>query len=186
MNDTRIPPQNLDAERAVLGAMLVDDSIVPEVTSVLKPEDFYLTNHGQIFTVIKTIADQRTPVDLLTVGEMLRKGNSQIPSADIAAFAGMAIPSHAHRHAEMILEAARKRRLLTVVREAETDLYESTEDSLSIGARLSASITTSTGLATTGFIPAAEVMKQTIKELDRSGEEYISGIPTGLKESMTR
>jgi replicative DNA helicase len=181
MNDTRIPPQNLDAERAVLGAMLVDDSIVPEMTSVLKPKDFYLTNHGQIFTVIKTLADQRIPVDLLTVGETLKKSNSQILSADLAAFADMALPSHVHRHADMILEAARKRRLLTVVREAETDLYESAEDSLSIASRMFASITTSTELAATSFIPVAEVMKQTIKELDRIGEECISGIPTGLK-----
>src|SRR6266702_7005099 len=140
MNDTRIPPQNLDIERAVLGSMLIDESVVAEVLSTLNPPDFYLDSHRQIFAAIKTLSDQKAPIDPLTVADWLKKAGHDVSSGSLLSFNDVALPGHARRHAEVILETARKRKLLAVLREAESSLYESAADSSSIAAQLSQSI----------------------------------------------
>ena len=68
---SRIPPQNLEAEKAVLGAMLFEPTVIPGVSSVLNSEDFYFPSHRLIYETILALCDKGQPVDLLTVGWVL-------------------------------------------------------------------------------------------------------------------
>ena len=70
----RIPPHNLDAERAVLGAVLLEGrEALPRVIEILRVTDFYTEAHRAIFTTMQILFDHGEPVDLITLGEELRR-----------------------------------------------------------------------------------------------------------------
>ena len=69
----RIPPQALDLEEAVLGAMLIDKKGVDEVIDILQMDAFYKESHKKIFEAIYSLFQSSEPVDLLTVSSKLRK-----------------------------------------------------------------------------------------------------------------
>src|SRR3989475_4001199 len=72
----RIPPNNLDAERAVLGAILLEGrETLPRVIEVLRPSDFYTESHRAMYRAMLTLFDRGKPVDLLTLTEELRRGD---------------------------------------------------------------------------------------------------------------
>jgi len=67
----RLPPQSLEAEQSVLGALLIDRDAVVEVAEFLRPEDFYRNHHGSIYAAIIELYERREPVDIVTVAEVL-------------------------------------------------------------------------------------------------------------------
>src|SRR5436189_5356791 len=73
---SRIPPHNLDAERAVLGAVLLEGrEALPRVVEVLRPSDFYTEAHRAIYQAMLTLFDRGAPVDSLTLNEELRRAD---------------------------------------------------------------------------------------------------------------
>ncbi len=75
MSIDRLPPQSIEAEQSVLGALLIDKDAVVEVAEFLRPADFYRSQHGDVFAAILELYDRREPVDIVTVSEALeRKG----------------------------------------------------------------------------------------------------------------
>ncbi len=72
----RIPPQSPEAEKAVLGALMVDRESMMDLSETLKPEDFYYPAHQEIFRIIRKLDQEGAPVDLLTVAEELKKEKS--------------------------------------------------------------------------------------------------------------
>src|SRR5579859_7857300 len=71
----RIPPQNLEAEQAVLGSMLIERPAVEKAGEILKPEDFYRDAHRFIFEAMMALAERDEPVDLITLPEELNSRN---------------------------------------------------------------------------------------------------------------
>ena len=113
--DTRVPPQDAGAEQAVLGAMLIDSAIIPEVT--LQGVDFYRTSHGRIYLAMKELDSKGTPVDLVTLSEHLNT-TGQLEhvggEAYIASLASGAVTSANHvYHAAIVRDKSRRRMVLT-------------------------------------------------------------------------
>lgn len=73
MSDIPIPPQNIDAEQSVLGALLLDKNALYRVADLLSPDKFYSTKHGLIYQAVLDMADSGTPVDMVTMTEHLRE-----------------------------------------------------------------------------------------------------------------
>lgn len=69
----RLPPQNLDAEQAVLGSLMVDRELVPVVSEIVGKADFYAPHHGTLFDIINALYDRGEPVDKVSVAEELRR-----------------------------------------------------------------------------------------------------------------
>jgi len=69
----RIPPQNLEAEMALLGSILVDREIMATVSEIVKPEDFYAHVHESIYQAVHQLYDRGEPLDKITVSEELRR-----------------------------------------------------------------------------------------------------------------
>src|SRR6187455_1055385 len=69
----KLPPQAVDLEEAVLGALMLDKDAVANVIDVLHPECFYKEAHQKIYNAIHTLFHQTQPVDILTVTQQLRK-----------------------------------------------------------------------------------------------------------------
>ena len=68
----RLPPQSLEAEQSVLGAILIDRDAVVEVAEFLRPEDFYRPANGRIYAAMLDLFERREPVDIVTVAEVAR------------------------------------------------------------------------------------------------------------------
>src|SRR3990167_840762 len=70
----KLPPQNIEAEQSLLGALLIDKDAVVEVAEILKPHHFYKTEqHGNIFNAVVELFEKREPIDLVTVTEKLKQ-----------------------------------------------------------------------------------------------------------------
>lgn len=177
----RVSPQNLEAEKAVLGGCIVDSGVIPKVAAILSPADFYLPSHRKIFEAILALWNRREPVDLITVAAFLGK---EVSVADIAAMAENALPTHAEAHARAVKETAQRRKLLEAIRQAEEDLYSPTEDSFSIAGRLGSTLSHLQNGGPKGFVSVSEVVVKTVRQIEKASErkDLVTGIPTGLRE----
>ena len=70
--DGRMPPQDIVAEKSLLGAIMIDENILPEIITVVKPADFYDENHQIIFEAMSNLYDSHRPIDLLTITNELK------------------------------------------------------------------------------------------------------------------
>ena len=69
----RLPPQNPEAEEAVLGSLLMDPEAVGKIASFLKPDDFYRERNGNLYASMLAIYERREPVDFMTVTDELAR-----------------------------------------------------------------------------------------------------------------
>ena len=77
----RLPPQSLEAEQSVLGAILIDRDAVIEVAEFLRPADFYRQANGRIYAAVLDLFERREPIDIVTVAESLERATSSRRSA---------------------------------------------------------------------------------------------------------
>jgi replicative DNA helicase len=112
----RVPPQNLDAEESVLGAILLDNTAIDRVTGMLQPDDFYRENHRKIFRAMQALADRSEPADLVTLGEQLRSRGELADVGGAAYLAELAerVPTAANvaHYARMVRDKAVLRNLI--------------------------------------------------------------------------
>ena len=112
----KIPPQNLDAEKSLLGAVLIDEEVLADAAEITHPSDFYDKNHGLIFAGMMRLFEKHKPVDLLTLtDELKRKDELELVggSAYLTELTNyVPTAAHASADAEMIAQAAVRRRLI--------------------------------------------------------------------------
>ena len=77
----RIPPQDLNAEKSLLGALLLSDASFPDVLELVRPADFYDQRHRQIYAAFVSLYDHHRPIDLLTVTSELVPKSPNRPAA---------------------------------------------------------------------------------------------------------
>lgn len=122
--EERVPPHSPDAEKSVLGSVLLDKEALNEVLEVLRAEDFYSEMHQEIFQAVISLYRKNEPVDMLTVSEELKKRNSleMVGGRAYVAALSVAVPStsNAVQYAKIIGEKAILRRLIT----ASSDIME--------------------------------------------------------------
>lgn len=112
----KIPPQNLDAEKSLLGAVLIDEEVLADAAEITHPSDFYDKHHGLIFAGMMRLFEKHKPVDLLTLtDELKRKDELELVggSAYLTELTNyVPTAAHASAYAEMIAQAAVRRRLI--------------------------------------------------------------------------
>lgn len=77
MLEKRVPPQNIEAEQAVLGAMLIDKEAIIQVSEILTNIDFYREAHRVIFEAMLELYNKHEAVDMVTVTEILKRDNKR-------------------------------------------------------------------------------------------------------------
>ncbi len=112
----RIPPQNVDAEMSLLGAVLIDDEVLANVSDRLRPQDFYDKRHALIYDAMFRLYEHHKPIDLLTLSDELRK-KDQLEGVGGSAYLTeltnyVPTSAHAEAYAEMITQKAVRRRLI--------------------------------------------------------------------------
>ena len=78
----KVPPQSLEAERAVLGCILIEPSVLPRAIELVQPEDFYKEGHRKIFGAMLRLFERSEPADTLTVAEELRRAEALVAPLD--------------------------------------------------------------------------------------------------------
>lgn len=114
----KVPPQNLDAEKSLLGAVLIDEEVLADVAEFLRSDDFYDKRHAIIFGAMSRLYERHQPVDLLTLTEELNK-KSELDTVGGSAYLTeltqyVPTAAHASAYAEMISAKAIRRRLIKV------------------------------------------------------------------------
>lgn len=124
----RIPPQNLDAEKSLLGAILIDEETLADVSEVVKAADFYEKSHEMIFDAIIRLYERHKPVDMLTLTDELKR-KDQLELIGGAAYLSeltnyVPTAAHAEAYADLVAQKAVRRRLI----HASTEITELSYD----------------------------------------------------------
>ncbi len=114
--DAKIPPQSIDAEMSLLGAILIDDEVLSDISDKVKPGDFYDKRHASVFNAMMRLYEKHKPVDLLTLSDELQAKDelSEIGGSSYLTELTNYVPTAAHAgaYAEMIRTKAVRRRLI--------------------------------------------------------------------------
>ncbi len=124
----RIPPQDLNAEKSLLGAILISDNVFPEVLERVKYKDFYDNRHAAIFRAMTALYEAHRPIDLLTLTAETKsqKTLKEIGGAPYLTELTTFVPtaSHATAYADLVAAAATRRRLIKAGTSIATAAYE--------------------------------------------------------------
>ena len=194
LSQLRLPPQSLEAEQAVIGGLLLDNTAFDRVADLLRANDFYRGDHRQIYVAIASLIDKNQPADVVTVHESLSTIGKAEDVGGLIYLNRLAqdTPSAANirRYAEIVRDRAILRRLIavaddianqalnpqgkdtrTLLDEAESKIFNINEE----GAR-----------GRSGFQSLPDLLSQVVDRIgqlyDQSNHSGITGVPTGFSD----
>ncbi|WP_299225855.1 replicative DNA helicase [uncultured Psychroserpens sp.] len=182
----KIPPQAIDLEEVVLGAMMIDKRGVDEVIDILSSEAFYKEAHKHIFEAIFKLFENSEPVDLLTVSSQLKKdAKLDLVGGDfylISLTQRVSSSAHIEFHARIILQKYIQRSLIKISNEIIEEAYDETKDVFDLLDNAEAKLYEVTqGNVKKSTETAQSLVIQAKKKIEEiSNKEGLSGIPSGF------
>jgi len=185
----KIPPQALDLEEAVLGAMMLENDRLAEVIEILKPEVFYREQHQIIFSAIQRLFGNNLPVDILTVSEELRQ-SGELDVAGGPYYITMltnrvASAANIEFHSRIILQKFIQRELIRVSSEIIKDAYEDTTDVFDLLDKAETGLfSISESSIGKSYMDMQSIIKEAIREIaaGRKHEGQLRGVGSGFTE----
>lgn len=187
--DPKIPPQNVDAEMSLLGALLIDTDAIVRIADAIDVKDFYDEKHQRIYEAIKKLYERHRPIDVLTLSNQLKDDGflDVVGGATYLTELTNYVPTAAHveHYAEIVAEKALRRRLIKasqeivgigydegkpvkeIIEEAESELFLVSQK------HVKQDIESIESVLATSF--------ERLDELHRNGGK-VRGIPTGFKD----
>lgn len=185
----RVPPQNIEAEQAVLGAMLIEREAISKVAEFLKGTDFYREAHRIIFDVMLELFNKNEAVDLVTVIELLRKNDQLEKVGGIAYVTSLAnsVPTAANvtYHGKIVEEKALLRQLINSATEIAGMGYEDSEEVAEILDKAEKKILEVSERKINGdFTPIKKIVLDTFSKIEQlyDSKGGITGLSTGFKD----
>ena len=182
----KLPPQVLDFEEVVLGAMMIDKKGVDEVIDILNPEAFYSESHNLIFTAMVKLFEETKPIDLLTVSSQLKKEKklNQVGGDFYLIQLTKKVSSSAHivYHARIILQKYIQRRLIKISNEIIEDAYDETKDVFDMLDNAESKLYEVTqGNIKKTTVQARDLVIQAKNKIEEiANKEGMSGVPSGF------
>jgi len=185
----RIPPHSLEAERCVLGGVLLEDRTILNIVEILKPEDFYKEAHGVIYSAMLDLFERNEPHDLVTIHNYLKSKGLLEKAGGVSYLAELTDtlplgPNIAH-YAKIVRDKAILRRLIEKSAEVLNRCFEEAGDVDEILETAETGIfeVTQTKIQQ-DFSPISSVINASIKKIEQlyNKKELITGIPTGFIE----
>ena len=182
----KVPPQAVDLEEVVLGAMMIDKKGVDEVIDILHPEAFYKLAHQHIYESIFKLFENSEPIDLLTVSGQLKKdGKLELVGGDfylISLTNKVSSSAHIEFHARIILQKFIQRSLIKISNEIIEDAFSETTDVFDLLDKAESRLYEVTqGNVKKSYESAQDLVIQAKKKIEEiSNKEGLSGIPTGF------
>jgi len=185
----KIPPQNTEAEAAVLGAVLVNKEAMDKVADILQAEDFYSHGNQTIFRAILRLYEKRSPIDLVTLTNDLEgvKELDQIGGAAYLADLVNSVPTALHviHYAQIVKQKSVLRRILNAgQRIAELGYDEDKEVQQIMDEAESALFAVSHQMVSNNFMPIADILAASFDRIDRLHREkgLLRGVTSGFKD----
>lgn len=185
----RVTPQNLDAEKSLLGAILINDEALADVTEIVKPQDFYDERHRHIYGAMWNLYEHHRPVDILTVKSELKskkltqKAGGTSYLAELSGYVPTA--ANATAYADLVKKAAMRRGLLSAaakITEVAYDESKETQDVLSDAEKLIFNVSDQNTRTDAEFI--GDLLSSTFDRLEQLYENKgsIAGYKTGFPD----
>src|SRR5213594_4089723 len=187
---TRIPPHNLDAERAVLGAVLLEGrDALPRVVEVLRPSDLYTEAHRAIYQAMLTLFDRGAPVDSLTLSEELRRTDQLQfvggPAAIALLMEEASIAAHLGSYTAIVRDMAVLRELIQTSVHIIGQAFDAKEDVQTLVDDAEKRIFSLAERRLEGSaLPVGKILKNTFEYIERLYErkEHVTGVATGFEK----
>jgi replicative DNA helicase len=183
----RVPPQDTDAERSVLGAILLDPQRFSEIASALRSEDFYRPSHAHVFEAVVNLFERNEPIDEITVSsELSTLGKLEAVGGHVyLAKLTDSVPSAANvsYYAKIVRSRALARRLIGATTDIAGSVYEGQQDiELLLDEAESKIFEITANREQKGFMPIKEVVKDAFAMIEARYEkkQAITGVPTGF------
>ncbi|MDR6225393.1 replicative DNA helicase [Desmospora profundinema] len=185
----RMPPHNQEAEQAVLGAVLIEPSVLVNVTERLRPEDFYRQAHQRLLQVMIQLAEQGEPVDLVTLTSALQdqKLLEEVGGVPYLTELAGAVPTAANvdHYAQIVEEKAILRRLIRTATEIATSGYSGGDEvSHVIDQAEKKILDISQRRISKGFVPIKDVLMETFERIEslHYNQGKLTGVPSGYSD----
>jgi len=184
-----IPPQNVDAEASLLGAILIDSDAIVKIADQISSDDFYDPKHQRIFEAVILLYEKHSPIDVLTLADQL-KASGFLDFVDGAAYLTELtnyVPTAAHveRYAEIVSQKALRRRLIKASQEITSLGYDETQDLRQLIESAESRLFDVSQRHIKQDISSLEmVLSESFDRLDELHKDKgkIRGIPTGYKD----
>ncbi len=182
-------PNSVESERAVLGAILLDEKAIFAATEVLTADDFYLEAHREIFRAMLSLAEEEISIDLVTLREELRRRDKEESAGGAAYVAaltdGLPRGINVGHYARTVREKATSRQLIQLSHELMSRCYEGEERPAEILERAESQIfRIASREIRGGFEPTSELAHSAYKEIEETARNRgpVSGIDTGFAD----
>ena len=192
----KVPPQNIDAERAVLGAMLMADGgreVIPRVVEILGDSQngsgFYREAHQKIYTAVLNLFERGEPADLLTLTRELERTGDLEKVGGVSYLDEMieSVPTAANveYYAKMVKDEAIRRRLIYTSAQIYNDSFDASEDvDLLLDKAERAVLDIRQENVDRGFVPLKRIIKDSFSAIQElyNKQEHVTGVPSGFTD----
>ncbi len=183
----RLPPQNLEAEQSILGAILIDNEALPKALEIIDPEDFYKNSHKKIFNAMIELFDKNEPIDLITLTDCLKRDDVLEDVGGISYLSSMVnmVPTSANirYHAKIVREKALLRGLVSTATDIANRVYEDNFDAEELVDYAEKSIfDISDKRVKASFATLKDVIKNSFEMIEQlyDKKEMITGVSSGF------
>ena len=185
--DGKLPPQAIELEEAVLGALMLDNEALSDTIDILKPEYFYKMEHQKIFDAIIVLFNESKPVDILTIIEQLKK-SGELESIGGAFYItqltnNVASSANTEYHARIIVEKFIQRSLIQISSTIIKDSFDETIDVFDLLSNAEQELFSVTeGSLRKSYSKMSELISSAINNIEelKNKEDGLSGVPSGF------
>lgn len=188
----KLPPHNLDAERSVLGAILIDKDAIINCAELLKPEYFYDAQHAGIYEAIQSLYEKRQPIDVVTLSDQLKRNKKLTAvggaSTIVELSNSVSTAANVAHYARIVKDMAIKREIISMSSELATLAFDEGKETLDVVSAAEQRIfQLSQNNTQKAFVPIKETLADSFERLDElqrnNGE--LRGVPTGFADLDT-
>lgn len=185
--ELKVPPHNLEAEKSLLGALLIDNNAFIKVGDLIKPDDFYVDAHRMLFEVIVELFNKHQPLDVLSISNRLEETNRLVHVGGrtylVELSNSVTTSTNLVHYATIIYKKATLRRLLGAANEISLLSFNEEEDVETIVDRAEQTLfAVSAGTGGNSFVPVSSILTEAFERIDELHREKgkLRGIATGF------
>lgn len=185
----RLPPQNVEAEQSIIGAILIDNEALPKALEIIGIDDFYKTSHRKIFRSMVELFDRNEPIDLITLTDFMKRSDELEAVGGVSYLSSLVnmVPTAANikYHSKIVREKGLLRSLLRSATEIASKVYEDNLEAEEMVDYAEKSIfDISDKRVKASFITLKELIKSSFEMIEHlyDKKEAITGVPSGFRD----
>ncbi|MEG2759492.1 MAG: DnaB-like helicase C-terminal domain-containing protein, partial [Rikenellaceae bacterium] len=183
------PPQAIDMEEAILGAVMIEKEAVHDIVDILRADAFYLPEHQKIYSAVLRLYNELQPIDIYTVGDMLKRSGELDEIGGAAKLAQLTnrvgSASHVEYHAKIVAQKYIQRELIRSSIEIQKNSFDENLDVTDLIDFAEGKIfKVSEGFVRRDVRTSYDILKEAMKTIEKAGENKggINGVATGFRD----